>query len=64
MTDLSRRIVLDVLSDRKKATLITWLKDPPEGIDLSHLAFAATDLWAHYRIVKNEWPILTRYDHT
>lgn len=49
MTDLSRRIVLDVLSDRKKATLITWLKDPPEGIDLSHLAFAATDLWAHYR---------------
>lgn len=49
MTDLSRRTVLDVLSDRKKATLTAWLKRPPDGIDLSQLAFAATDLWAHYR---------------
>lgn len=49
MTDLRRRIVLDVLPDRQKATLIAWLKRPPDGIDLSQLAFAATDLWAHYR---------------
>lgn len=49
MTDLSRRIVLDVLSDRKKETLIAWLEHPPAGIDLSELAFVATDLWEHYR---------------
>lgn len=49
MTDLSRRIVLDVLPDRQKATLIGWLTRPPDGIDLRHLAFAATDLWTHYR---------------
>ena len=49
MTDLSQRIVLDVLSDRQKSTLVAWLRRPPDGIDLSHLAFAATDLWAHYR---------------
>lgn len=41
--------MLDVLSNRQKATLIAWLRRPPDGIDLSHLAFAATDLWAHYR---------------
>lgn len=49
MTDLSRRIVLDVLPDRQKSTLIAWLRRPPDGIDLSCLAFAATDLWSHYR---------------
>lgn len=49
MTDLSRRVVLDVLSDRRKSTLLAWLRRPPNGIDLSHLAFAATDLWTHYR---------------
>jgi len=49
LTDLTRRIVLDVLPDRKKETLIQWLLRPPDGIDLSNLAFAATDLWAHYR---------------
>jgi len=38
-----------VLEDRKKDTLIAWLKQPPPGIDLSQLAFAATDLWHHYR---------------
>lgn len=38
-----------MLSDRRKQTLITWLKDPPEGIDLSHLDTAATDLWKYYR---------------
>lgn len=49
LTDLTRRIVLDILPDRKKETLITWLRRPPDGIDLRKLAFAATDLWAHYR---------------
>lgn len=46
---MTRRIVLDVLPNRKKETLIAWLRRPPDGIDLSQLAFAATDLWAHYR---------------
>ena len=41
--------MLDVLPDRKKNTLIAWLRRPPDGIDLENLAFAATDLWAHYR---------------
>lgn len=41
--------MLDVLPDRKKETLIAWLRRPPDGIDLSQLSFAATDLWAHYR---------------
>lgn len=38
-----------MLSDRKKESLIAWLSQPPDGIDLNHLAFAATDLWKHYR---------------
>ena len=38
-----------MLSDRQKSTLLAWLRRPPDGIDLSHLAFAATDLWTHYR---------------
>lgn len=41
--------MLDVLPDRQKSTLIDWFKRPPDGIDLSSLAFAATDLWSHYR---------------
>lgn len=49
LTDLERRIVLDILPDRQKATLIKWLKEPPPGIDLSSLEAAATDLWSHYR---------------
>jgi transposase len=49
LTDLSRRIVVDVLPDRQKSTLIAWLRRPPDGIDFSALAFAATDLWSHYR---------------
>lgn len=49
MTDLKRRIVLDILPDRKKETLVQWLKVPPAGVILSKLTFAATDLWAHYR---------------
>jgi hypothetical protein len=49
LTDLERRIVLDILPDRQKATLTKWLKEPPTGIDLSSLEAAATDLWSHYR---------------
>ncbi len=49
LTDLERRILLDILPDRKKQTLIDWLREPPDGIDLSQLETVATDLWAHYR---------------
>ena len=42
-------MVLDVLPNRKKESLVHWLKTPPAGIDLSALAFVATDLWTHYR---------------
>lgn len=49
LTDLERRIVLDILPDRQKATLIQWLQNPTAGIDLSLLEAAATDLWSHYR---------------
>ena len=49
MTDLERRIVLDILPDRQKATLIKWFQEPTAGIDLSQLETAATDLWSHYR---------------
>jgi transposase len=49
LTDLEQRIVLDILPDRQKATLIQWLKKPAAGIDLSQLEAAATDLWSHYR---------------
>ena len=49
LTDLERRILLDVLLDRNKQTLIDWLTSPPPGVDLSSLATVATDLWTHYR---------------
>jgi transposase len=49
LTDLERRIVLDILPDRQKATLVKWLQKPAAGIDLSQIAVAATDLWSHYR---------------
>lgn len=49
MTDLKKRIVLDILPDRTKKELVEWLGSPPEGIILSKLAFVATDLWKHYR---------------
>lgn len=49
LTDLERRIVLDILPDRQKETLINWLQTPPKGIDLSSLVSVATDLWCHYR---------------
>lgn len=49
LTDLERRVVLDILPDRRKSTLIEWLTDPPSGVDLSTLDTVATDLWRHYR---------------
>lgn len=49
LTDLDRRLVLDILSDRKKNTLVNWLQNPPAGIDLSKLNTVAIDLWSHYR---------------
>jgi len=49
LTDLKRRIVLDILPDRQKKTLVQWLTSPPAGIVLTKLTFAATDLWKHYR---------------
>ncbi|NIO68356.1 MAG: ISL3 family transposase [Anaerolineae bacterium] len=49
LTDLQRRILLDILPDRKQQSLIDWLRRPPAGIDLSQLATVAIDLWAHYR---------------
>jgi transposase len=45
--------VLDVLPDRQKESLVKWLTRPPDGIDLTTLAFAATDLWTHYRAAVN-----------
>ncbi len=59
LTDLKRRIVLDILSDRRKKSLTTWLENPPAGIDLSTLETAAIDLWSQYReAVKNVYPIV------
>jgi transposase len=49
LTDLQRRILLDVLPDRKQRSLMDWLRRPPTGIDLSQLETVAIDLWAHYR---------------
>jgi transposase len=49
LTDLKRRQLLDILPDRRKASLMVWLQDPPDGIDLSELSWVATDLWTHYR---------------
>jgi len=49
LTDLKRRIVLDILSDRRKKSLMAWLEKPPAGIDLSTLETAAIDLWSQYR---------------
>ena len=49
LTDLERRILIDILPDRTKQRLIDWLKQPTPGIDLSALDSVATDLWVHYR---------------
>lgn len=49
LTDLKERRLLDILPDRRKASLIEWLQEPPDGIDLSELTWVATDLWSHYR---------------
>ena len=42
-----------MLPDRRKESLVRWLTRPPDGIDLTTLTFAATDLWAHYRAAVN-----------
>lgn len=49
LTDLDRRVLLDILPDRTKISLENWLRKPPSGIDLSELSEAATDLWFHYK---------------
>lgn len=49
LTDLDRRLLLDILPDRSKQGLIAWLRTPPAGIDLAALVSVATDLWSHYR---------------
>ena len=49
LTDLKRRIVLDILADRCQKSLMAWLQKPPAGIDLSPLETAAIDLWSQYR---------------
>ncbi len=49
LTDLKRRILIDILPDRNKETLKNWLKSPPKGVKLDSLQQAAIDLWAQYR---------------
>lgn len=49
LTDLTGRQLLDILPDRRKASLMAWLEAPPAGIDLSDLRWVVTDLWSHYR---------------
>ena len=50
LTDLDRRILLDILPDRTKKRLKEWLKNPPQGIILKgSLKVAACDLWSHYK---------------
>ncbi len=57
LTDLKRRIVLDILPNRLKKSLMTWLENPATGIDLSTLETAAIDLWSQYReAVKSVYP--------
>ena len=57
LTDIERRILLDILPDRTKATLREWLKNPPKGINLVGLREAAIDLWWHYKdTVKEVYP--------
>ena len=60
LTDLERRVLVDILPDRNKATLSTWLKQPPAGIVLSSLETVAIDLWAQYRDAVHEvFPAVT-----
>ena len=49
LTDLKRRVVLDILPDRRKKSLMGWLESPAAGLDLSTLETAAIDLWSQYR---------------
>lgn len=59
LTDLQQRVLLDILPDRHKHTLIAWLEKPAPGIDLTSLETVATDLWAHYRdAVQTVYPMV------
>lgn len=49
LTDLERRIVLDILPDRRKSTLKAWLNNPGAGVNLDKLESVAIDLWRPYR---------------
>lgn len=46
LSDLERHCILAILPDRKKETLIKWLKQHP---DRQHIKVASTDLWGPYR---------------
>jgi transposase len=46
LSDLERHCILAILSDRKKETLINWLKRHP---DQRHIKVVSTDLWEPYR---------------
>lgn len=46
LSDLERHCILAILPDRKKKTLIHWLKTHP---DRRHIKVASTDMWAPYR---------------
>ncbi|MGB0387619.1 MAG: ISL3 family transposase [Ardenticatenaceae bacterium] len=49
LTDLERRVLLDILPDRQKDTLKEWLESPVDGVKLDDLSQVAIDLWAQYR---------------
>jgi transposase len=46
LSDLERHCILAILPDRKKKTLIDWLKRHP---DRRHIQVVSTDLWEPYR---------------
>jgi transposase len=46
LSDLERHCILAILPNRKKKTLIHWLKRHP---DRRHIKVVSTDLWAPYR---------------
>jgi len=46
LSDLERHCILAILPDRKKETLIDWLKSYP---DRDHIQTVSTDLWEPYR---------------
>lgn len=46
LSDLEKHCILAILPDRKKKTLINWLKQHP---DRQHIKVVSTDLWEPYR---------------